>query len=152
MRTDIYLFVNQCMRGEIELGSYNTIKIKRKHSMWRYTWQRDRAYPLVDYETQDVLTRKAKRNRSRLKRQLNAMYEQGLVHSYTMSRRKVSVTFFEDYVDPQRDQIIPIRITPEPMKAGKKQLDQEDFAGRCLDGCSIYKEQMRQPFIYKQKG
>ncbi|MHA2403534.1 MAG: hypothetical protein ACXADH_11135 [Candidatus Kariarchaeaceae archaeon] len=151
MRTDVYLFVQRCIKGRVELGSYNVVAVKRKHSMWRYTWQRDRAYPLVDYETQEVLTRKAKANRSRLKRQLVAMFEQGIVDTFTITRRKISVTFFDGYVDPQRDQIIPIRITPEPMKAGKKQLEQDQFAGRCLDGCSIYKEQMQQPFMYKQR-
>jgi hypothetical protein len=120
--------------------------------MWRYTWQVDRAYPLVDTETYNVFTNKAKRNRSKLKRQLKAMFEHGIVNTYTVTPRKISVTFFEDYVPEEREQVIPIRPPVEPMKASKKQLEEDYFAGKCLDGCDIYKEQMQQPFTYKQKG
>ena len=151
MRTDIYLFVNKCIRGEIELGSYREIQVKRKHCMWRYIWQIDRAYPLVDIEIQDVLTRKAKANRSKLKRQCKAMFEQGILDSYTITERKIEITFFEDYVAPDRDQIIPIRFPNEPMPMSEAQNISIQLTGKHLHGFSGYKEQMRQPFIYKSK-
>jgi hypothetical protein len=80
------------------------------------------------------------------------MYDCGIVANYTFTNRSLSVTFFEDYVPEEREQIIPIRLPVEPMKASKKQLDQEYWAGKMFGaGCAVYKEQMRQPFMYKHK-